>query len=82
MSITGKGRSNEDHEAVIALCRESVQRASQFSEQHSKTLSELVQVQVGLEQQLAQIRSSTADHITKEEQASINELNKKLSATY
>ncbi len=82
VSITGKGRSNEDHEAVIALCRESVQRASQFSEQHGKTLSELVQVQVGLEQQLAQIRSSTADHITKEEQASINELNKKLSRSH
>lgn len=82
VSITGKGQSSEEHEAVIALCRESVQRASQFSEQHSKTLSELVQVQFALEQQLSQIRASTADHITKEEQASINDLNKKLSRSH
>ena len=79
LSMMGKGQSNEEHESVIQLCKDSVQRASQFSEQHGKTLSELVQVQMALEQQLAQIRSSTADHITKDEQASINDLNKKLS---
>lgn len=82
VAMTGRGQHTADNDALIALCRDSVQRASQFSEQHSKTLSELVQVQFALEQQLAQIRASTADHITKEEQASINDLNKKLSRSH
>jgi len=82
VSMTGRGQGAADNEALVALCRDSVERASRFSDQHSKTISELVQVQVALEQQLAQIRASTADHITKEEQASINDLNKKLSRSH
>ncbi|RZQ51772.1 chromosome partitioning protein ParA [Pseudoalteromonas phenolica] len=82
VSMTGKGQLSEEHESVIALCKESVQRASQFSEQNGRTISELAQVQLALEQQLTQIRSSTADHITKEEQDSINDLNKKLSRSH
>ncbi|WP_125561044.1 chromosome partitioning protein ParA [Pseudoalteromonas rubra] len=66
------------NDELLAQCREAVARASQFSQQHSQTISELLQVQMTLENQLSQIRASTADHITKEEQGSINELNKKL----
>ncbi|QTL36413.1 MULTISPECIES: chromosome partitioning protein ParA [Pseudoalteromonas] len=71
-------QSTPEHDELLAQCRESVARASQFTQQHSKTISELLQVQMTLENQLSQIRASTADHITKEEQSSINELNKKL----
>ncbi|KZN49152.1 hypothetical protein N476_20145 [Pseudoalteromonas luteoviolacea H33] len=72
---TNSPESNE----VVALCKDSVERATQFNNQHEQTITELLHVQANLENQLAQIRASTADHITKEEQASINELNKKLS---
>ncbi|OCQ22254.1 hypothetical protein A7985_10760 [Pseudoalteromonas luteoviolacea] len=74
--------TNAGSEEVMALCKDSVDRASQFNIQHEQTISELLHVQANLENQLAQIRASTADHITKEEQASINELNKKLSRSH
>lgn len=82
LAVSGRRTDLQGQNPLIDLCKESVERASQFSEQHSKTLSELVQVQIALEAQLAQIRTSTADHITKEEQASINDLNKKLSRSH
>ncbi|ESP94791.1 hypothetical protein [Pseudoalteromonas luteoviolacea] len=74
--------NNSGSDEVVALCKDSVERATQFNQQHEQTISELLHVQANLEQQLAQIRASTADHITKEEQASINELNKKLSRSH
>ncbi|KZN34115.1 hypothetical protein N474_22590 [Pseudoalteromonas luteoviolacea CPMOR-2] len=80
--MSGKGVNTSDSEEVMALCKDSVDRASQFNIQHEQTISELLQVQTNLESQLAHIRASTADHITKEEQSSINELNKKLSRSH
>ena len=80
--ISGTGAHSAHSEEIMTLCKDSVERASQFNIQHEQTISELLHVQANLEAQLAQIRASTADHITKEEQSSINELNKKLSRSH
>ncbi|CCQ12419.1 Chromosome segregation ATPase [Pseudoalteromonas luteoviolacea B = ATCC 29581] len=79
MHIQQTSQSNSrDDSAVLAMCRESVDNALNYVKEHADTISELARVQLALEQQLAEVRSSTHDHISEQEQVNIDELNKKL----
>ncbi|BBN83919.1 hypothetical protein PA25_39040 [Pseudoalteromonas sp. A25] len=73
-----KQQSNIPNEDILNICRESVDNALNYVNDNSETIAQLSQIQNTLEQQLAEIRSSTKDHITPKEQASIKALNQKL----
>ncbi|TMO63047.1 chromosome partitioning protein ParA [Pseudoalteromonas aurantia] len=70
--------SSAQNDETLAMCRESVDNALGYINEHSNTIAELAKIQIALEQQLTDIRNSTQDHITKQEDQSIKDLNKKL----
>ncbi|WP_238937469.1 chromosome partitioning protein ParA [Pseudoalteromonas sp. S16_S37] len=73
-----KQQPNVQSEDILNICRESVDNALNYVNNNSETIAQLSQIQNTLEQQLAEIRSSTKDHITPKEEASIKALNQKL----
>ncbi|MBE0370202.1 chromosome partitioning protein ParA [Pseudoalteromonas aurantia] len=79
--VSNKPQQQQDDQMLI-MCRESVDNALGYINDHSNTIAELAKVQIALEQQLTDIRASTKDHITPEEDQSIKDLNKKLSRSH
>nr|MDC2856669.1 hypothetical protein [Ningiella sp. W23] len=63
-------------DATLAMCRESVENAMSYVNDNRKTIAELINVQMLLQQQLTEVTSSTKDHVTEKEQQLIDELNK------
>lgn len=74
--------SSAQNDETLAMCRESVDNALGYINEHSNTIAELAKIQIALEQQLTDIRNSTQDHITEQEEQSIKDLNKKLSKSH
>ncbi|MBE4620901.1 GumC domain-containing protein [Vibrio navarrensis] len=68
-------------QSAQALCEESVNHALNYSNENRETLNALVQIQQALEQQVAEIRAASSGH-SREEQASIELLNQKLSKSH
>lgn len=74
--------SNKTDDSILPMCRESVDNAMNYVNEHRKTIAELVNLQLSLQQQLTEIKTSTKSHITEQEQQSINELNEKLARSH
>lgn len=79
-SVVSSQSHNDDN--TLEMCRESVDNALDYINEHSETIAELAKIQIALEQQLTDIKASTEDHITPEEESSIKDLNKKLSKSH
>ncbi|MCF6434475.1 chromosome partitioning protein ParA [Pseudoalteromonas sp. MMG022] len=73
-----KHKPSMQDEDILRVCRESVDNALSYVNDNSETISQLAQIQQTLEQQLAEIRSSTQDRMSKQEAESIKALNQKL----
>lgn len=69
-------------DSLIAQYQDSIDMALNYSAENRDTLDELIKVQQGLEQQLADVKASTSDHISAEEQASMNDLNNRLQKAH
>ncbi|OIQ24961.1 chromosome partitioning protein ParA [uncultured Vibrio sp.] len=69
-------------ENTLQMCQQSVDNALNYTSENNDTLNDLIQLQQALESQMALLRSSTAQHITPEEQASIDDLNLKLNKSH
>lgn len=67
---------------MLPLCQESVDSALRYVNDNVETIDRLVEVQQALENQLREIRESTRDHITSQEQESITDLNDKLAKSH
>ncbi|MEZ8826789.1 chromosome partitioning protein ParA [Vibrio amylolyticus] len=67
---------------TLQMCQQSVDNALNYTSENNDTLNDLIQLQQALESQMAMLRSSTAQHITPEEQASIDDLNLKLNKSH
>lgn len=76
-----KNRGGID-DATLAMCRESVDNAMNYVNDNRKTIGELVNLQMLLQQQLSEVTSSTKDHVTEKEQQLIDELNIKLKRSH
>ena len=68
--------------ATLQLCQQSVDNALNYTSENGDTLNDLIQIQKALEQQVAIIQKSTGGNISPEDQASIDELNKKLNKSH
>jgi chromosome segregation ATPase len=79
-SVSGSKQSftSQRNDETLDMCRESVDKALNYIDEHSNTIAELAKIQIALEQQLSDIRNSTQDHITEQEDQSIKDLNAKL----
>lgn len=67
---------------TLEMCQKAIDNAMSYVNENSDTLNELVKVQQLLEAQLLEIKTSTKDHVSAEEQALIDDLNKKLSRSH
>ncbi|MGC9402309.1 hypothetical protein [Vibrio genomosp. F10] len=67
---------------TLHLCQQSVDNALNYASENNDTLTDLIQLQQALESQMALLRSSTAQHVSAEEQASIDDLNLKLNKSH
>ncbi|NAX44532.1 MULTISPECIES: chromosome partitioning protein ParA [unclassified Vibrio] len=74
-----KSDSDED---TLHLCQQSVENALNYTAEHSSTLNDLIIIQKALEQQVSLIKNSSSQGISAEDQASIDELNEKLSKSH
>ncbi|WMN60438.1 chromosome partitioning protein ParA [Pseudoalteromonas xiamenensis] len=78
---TTSSRGQDDSE-ILAMCRESVDNALSYVKSHADTISELAKIQLSLESQLAEVRSSSQTQISDQDQATIDELNRKLMRSH
>lgn len=76
----GGGQTIDDK--LISEYQDSIEMALNYSAENRDTLDALIRVQQGLENQLASIKASTSDHISKEEQASMDDLNARLQKAH
>ena len=76
------GGNNAVDDKLIAEYQDSIEMALNYSAENRDTLDQLILVQQGLESQLANIKSSTSDHISKEEKASMDDLNGRLNKAH
>ncbi|MCF7515665.1 chromosome partitioning protein ParA [Pseudoalteromonas sp. L23] len=74
----GAGTSNPEQQYLLQHCREAINKSMKFVEDNQHTIQELANLQVHLEQQLAEVKRSTQDHISTEEQTRMDDLNSKL----
>lgn len=74
----GAGTSNPEQQYLLQHCREAIDKSMKFVEDNQHTIQELANLQVHLEQQLAEVKRSTQDHISTEEQTRMDDLNSKL----
>lgn len=74
--------NRQTDDQTLQMCQQSIDSAMAYINDNSETLNELVKVQQLLESQLSEIKSSTKDHVSPEEQALIDDLNKKLSRSH
>ncbi|MFC3033990.1 chromosome partitioning protein ParA [Pseudoalteromonas fenneropenaei] len=68
--------------AMLTMCRESVDNALNYVKSHSDTISELAKIQLSLETQLAELRHSSKNQVSPQQQNDIDELNKKLARAH
>lgn len=80
LSMVKNSGSTDD--ATLAMCRESVDNAMSYVNDNRKTIADLVNLQILLQQQLTEVTSSTKDHVTEKEQQLIDELNNKLKRSH
>ncbi|WP_404340454.1 chromosome partitioning protein ParA [Pseudoalteromonas mariniglutinosa] len=78
--MTQNNRNIDD--AILPMCRESVDNAMSYVNEHRKTIAELINLQLSLQQQLTQIQGAAKDHLTEQEQTAVNELNDKLAKSH
>lgn len=76
------GGQHSENDTLIAKYQDSIEMALNYSAENRDTLDALVHVQQGLERQLANVKASTSDHISKEEQASMDDLNDRLQKAH
>jgi len=76
------GHNEGIDEKLVQSYQESIDMALNYSAENRDTLDELIRVQQGLEQQLADVKASTSDHISQEEQAQMDELNARLNKAH
>ncbi|CAM3791278.1 hypothetical protein VA7868_00418 [Vibrio aerogenes CECT 7868] len=69
-------QENSRQEETVAMCRQSIERALNFVDQHGETLHELIQTQKVLEEQITALHGK---NMTAAEQASVDDLNEQLS---
>lgn len=67
--------------ATYDLCQQSVDQALNYTADNNDTLNDLIIIQQALEAQVSQIRAAKQD-LSEQEQASINELNQKLTKSH
>ena len=77
-NVQGNNQSGKDNHYLLQQCRDAIDRSMRFIVDNQKTIQELASIQSNLEQQLVEIKTSTQDHITKDEQTKIDEFNRKL----
>ena len=77
-----KVTSNAPDDKMLSMCQKALDEAMSFAKNNEDTLSDLIRVQQALEAQLSDIRESTQDHVSPEEQKLINELNQKLERSH
>ncbi|MGF1698294.1 chromosome partitioning protein ParA [Vibrio kyushuensis] len=78
--FTSENKGMDDN--TLHMCQQSVDNALNYASENNDTLTDLIQLQQALESQMALLRSSTAQHISPEEQASIDDLNLKLNKSH
>jgi len=76
------GGSQVVDDKLISEYQESIEMALNYSAENRDTLDALIRVQQGLENKLANIKASTSDHISKEEKASMDDLNARLQKAH
>ncbi|MCF6456365.1 chromosome partitioning protein ParA [Pseudoalteromonas sp. MMG024] len=76
------GNGSHVDDKLIAEYQDSIEMALNYSADNRDTLDALIRVQQGLENQLANIKASTSDHISKEEKASMDDLNARLKKAH
>ncbi|TMN34503.1 chromosome partitioning protein ParA [Pseudoalteromonas sp. S2755] len=74
----GAGASDPEQQYLLQHCRDAINKSMRFVEDNQHTIQELANLQVHLEQQLAEVKRSTQDHISPEEQTRMDDLNSKL----
>ncbi|MDE3274147.1 chromosome partitioning protein ParA, partial [Pseudoalteromonas sp. G4] len=76
------GGSQVVDDKLISEYQDSIEMALNYSAENRDTLDALIRVQQGLENKLANIKASTSDHISKEEKASMDDLNARLQKAH
>jgi len=76
--VTSSGPDDQ----TLVMCQKAIDNAMSYANDNAETLNELIRVQQALESQLSEVRESTKDHVSSEEQALINDLNQKLNRSH
>ena len=74
--------TNAPSDQTLEMCQKAIDNAMSYANDNAETLNELIKVQQALEAQLSEVKESTQDHVSKEEQALINDLNQKLNRSH
>lgn len=75
-------QGNSIDPATYALCQQSVEKALNYSDDNSRTLNDLVDIQQALEEQVAQIRAENNRMLNEQDNSTIESLNSKLNRSH
>ncbi|WP_394144224.1 chromosome partitioning protein ParA [Vibrio atypicus] len=81
VQVSGNNGTKNDDE-TYTLCQQSVEQALNYANENSDTLNDLVAIQQALELQVSQIKSENDRMLSEQDQATVDELNIKLSKSH
>ncbi len=76
--VKGNHSVDEKQNQILQYCADAIDKSTKFVEDNQATIQELANVQVHLEQQLADVKASTGTRVSASERKKIDELNSKL----